>query len=54
MEIQEKTVTIRKSLYDELMEESRWLAALEAAGLDNWEGVSFAREILEEREEPEN
>lgn len=31
-----------------LEEESKWLAALESAGVDNWQGIDFAKEIFEE------
>jgi len=32
-----ETITISKSQYDELVRDSKKLAALEAAGVDNWE-----------------
>jgi len=44
----EETVTITKKEYDELLERDRWLCALEAAGLDNWEGCEQAVDILDE------
>lgn len=47
----EDTVTISKEAYDRLCEceeESRFLDALRAAGVDNWEGYDHAIEILEE------
>ena len=31
-----------------LKERSAWLSALEAAGVDNWEGIDVAVEIFEE------
>lgn len=44
----EEMITIIKSEYDDLMESQRWLNALENAGVDNWSGISFAYELLEE------
>ena len=32
--------------HESLLEDSRWLAALENAGVDNWQGIDFARELL--------
>lgn len=42
------TVTISQEEYEELLERSMWLDALEAAGVDNWEGYDEAREIYQE------
>ena len=44
----EKTVTITEKEYNELCEDSQFLCALQAAGVDNWDGYSDAQEILEE------
>lgn len=33
-----ETVTIKKKVYDELLEDQRLLIALQNAGVDNWEG----------------
>lgn len=41
-------VTIPLSEYLSLQEDSEWLAALENAGVDNWPGIDFARELLNE------
>lgn len=41
------TVTIPRDEYEELLASAGWLDALEAAGVDNWDGIDFAREILE-------
>ena len=38
-------VTIPKKEYDSLKEDSKWLSALEDAGVDNWSGWDFAREL---------
>lgn len=44
----EETITISKKEYDDLIEKEIWLSALEAAGVDNWEGYDHAHEILNE------
>lgn len=38
-------VTIPLREYAELQEASQWLTALQNAGVDNWEGISFAHEL---------
>lgn len=38
-------VTITKKEYDQLLKDSDWLACLEAAGVDNWEGIDEAMNI---------
>jgi hypothetical protein len=43
-------ITILKTRYDELVEDSIWLSYLEAAGVDNWEGFSYACDLREEDE----
>jgi hypothetical protein len=40
-------VTITREEYDALLQDSKFLQALEAAGVDNWEGYSFAMEDVE-------
>jgi hypothetical protein len=40
-------VQIPKNEYDELLEDSKFLAALRSAGVDNWDGYDFAIEIFE-------
>lgn len=44
----EETVTIPREEYESLLEDSKWLSALENAGVDNWSGIEFAHELLEE------
>lgn len=44
----EETITISKMEYESLLEDARWLRALEDAGVDNWDGYSFACELMEE------
>jgi len=46
MTIQVGTVTITLEDYAELQAASDKLDALEAAGVDNWEGYDFAMDIL--------
>lgn len=41
-------VNISKKLYEELLAGSKWAAALEAAGVDNWDGYDEARRIYQE------
>lgn len=42
------TVTIPRKTYDDLLWRSAWLGHLEAAGVDNWEGISHAHEMAQE------
>lgn len=44
----EETVTISKEEYESLKEDARWLQCLENAGVDNWEGYDYARELWRE------
>jgi len=46
----EETVTISKKEYESLLEDSEKLSALEAAGVDNWEGYDDAMEMMQEME----
>lgn len=41
----EDTVTITKKEYLRLIEDSDWLGYLKAAGVDNWDGFDYAREL---------
>lgn len=43
-------VTIPLSEYLSLQEDAEWLQALENAGVDNWSGYDYARELLNEHE----
>ena len=49
-----KTVTITQKEYDELLEDSLWLCALECAGVDNWGGLDTAQDIYNELKAEEN
>jgi hypothetical protein len=40
------TVTIPKADYEVMVAHCQLLACLQAAGVDNWEGYSFAQEML--------
>lgn len=44
-------VTISRQEYLGLLESRRWLDALEAAGVDNWQGYDDAVDIYREEEE---
>lgn len=46
-----KTVTISNEEYESLLEDRRFLRALEAAGVDNWEGYQYAFEDEDEFDE---
>jgi len=41
-------VTVTKEHYEGLLERDLWLLCLEDAGVDNWQGISFAHELHEE------
>lgn len=42
----EEMVTITKKEYDRLAKVDDWMDALEAAGVDNWDGVDLAHDIF--------
>lgn len=44
----EQTITITKKEYESLLEDSKWLQCLENAGVDNWDGYDYARELFNE------
>lgn len=41
-------VTVEAASYESDQEDIQWLTALEAAGVDNWQGYDDAKEILKE------
>lgn len=45
-----ETVTIPVLEYEALLAERRFLQALDAAGVDNWEGYEMAFDILDGKE----
>ena len=47
----DEEVVIRIDEHLSLLEDRRWLAALENAGVDNWSGIDFAHELLNEEED---
>ena len=49
--ITEETITIEKSEYLQLLKDSRWLECLNAAGVDNWQGIDVAQEMWREDEQ---
>lgn len=44
----EETITIPLAQYKQLLKGQEWLNALEQAGVDNWQGIEQAHEILEQ------
>jgi hypothetical protein len=47
----EETVTITKKAYDQLIKRDEWLGYLEAAGVDNWQGIDDAYQMRQDDEE---
>jgi chemosensory pili system protein ChpA (sensor histidine kinase/response regulator) len=43
-------VTIPKAEYERLLERDEWLSCLEAAGVDNWQGIDEAIQIRKEEQ----
>ena len=43
-------ITISVEHYDEILDDVRFLNALRAAGVDNWDGYDYALEIYNEEE----
>lgn len=50
---EEETVTITKSTYERLLDDSMFLEALEVAGVDNWVGYGYACDLYNEIKEDE-
>lgn len=50
----EETVTIKASEYARLKERDELLSDMEAAGVDNWQGMEEVASIRQEREEVSN
>lgn len=40
-------ISVPKKLWENLNKRLAWLNALEDAGVDNWEGISYAYELFE-------
>ena len=47
---EEGMVTITEHEYERLLEDSKFLGALMAAGVDNWEGWDYALEMMEDED----
>lgn len=47
----EETITISRKEYLSLLEDATWLRCLESAGVDNWDGIDFAKELMADEEE---
>lgn len=45
---EEEMVTITKEEYEELLADSKFLACLDAAGVDNWDGYDFAQDMMDD------
>lgn len=43
----DEMVRISKKEYESLLNDSQWLCALEAAGVDNWDGYEDAQDAME-------
>lgn len=41
-------VSVPMDEYLQMVEDVRWLRALESAGVDNWDGISYASELFNE------
>lgn len=39
-------VSVSMEEYLQMVEDVRWLRALEAAGVDNWDGIDYASELF--------
>ena len=44
----EEMIEITKAEYERMPEPAAWVDALEMAGVDNWEGYDYARELYQE------
>lgn len=44
----EEMIEITKAEYERMQEQAAWVDALEMAGVDNWEGYDYARELYQE------
>lgn len=40
--------------YNKLLEDRNWLRCLEAAGVDNWDGISYAYELSGETDDEDD
>jgi len=49
--IMEETITITKKEYNRLQDVDRWRDSLDAAGVDNWQGIDLAYDIFNKMDE---
>lgn len=49
--MERETVTIFKDVFNRLCEDAKFLEALRAAGVDNWQGYEYAQEIYNGEDE---
>ncbi len=49
--MEEETVTIKKSEYEDLLNEAKFMRCLESAGLDNWEGYDIAMDKFDSQKD---
>ena len=43
----DEMIMVTRELYDDLCQKEAWLDALEAGGVDNWEGYRLAQDIFD-------
>lgn len=46
----DETVIVSKTVYENLLEDSKFLYALKACGVDNWEGYDEARKMMRDND----
>lgn len=44
-------VAVDRKHYEQLVERDNFLTALEAAGVDNWQGIDYAHRLMEGEED---
>lgn len=47
MELKKEMITISNDEYEKLLEDSKFLTALMAAGVDNWDGYEYAIDMVQ-------
>lgn len=45
-----ETITISRKVYEELVEDQKFLSALIACGVDNWSGYDSVLDMIEDQE----
>ena len=48
IDVDSDIVTITKTRFDAISRKLQWLRYLEAAGVDNWQGIEFAQDMARE------